>query len=149
MESSLKMQEEASCCRWRPVPWRGWGLSPPLGQSWTAAAGWGGRKVVGDFDVKGSPPKVSLGLCCSLLCGSVWQVGGTAVAWWTEEASITCSPHGEAEPWPPIRPLVVQEPSYRVCAGAPAARERPPRGWRDFPVWKDGGHRGGRPASWP
>ena len=44
----------------------------------------------------------------------------------------------------PIRLLVVQEPSYRVCAGAPAARERPPRGWRDFsclerwwPPWKE------------
>lgn len=36
-------------------------------------------------------------------------------------------------------PCGVQEPSYRVWAGAPAVGERPPRGWWGFSCLKEGG----------
>lgn len=141
MESSLKMEEEAPCCRWRPVPRQGWGLSPPVGRSWTAAAG-GGRKVAGDFGVRGSPPKVPFGLCCSLPCGR-WAVlqmlGGLGCTHPLRSSSWLCTWRGRTPA--PIRLLVVQEPR-QLERGLPE-----PGGM--FPVRKDGGHHGGRPVLWP
>lgn len=111
----------------------------------------GGRRAVGDFDVRASLQGVLRALR-SLLCGSVCGGGRHCRRLVDWGGIVTCSPprgpaHLEAELWPPVR-LVVQEPSYRVWAGAPAQlREASEEAGGIFLSGKGG--RGGRPAPWP